>query len=244
MKKGDFSSEPHVISNPGAVMIFNVIRRGEIRPGDVKKQVADRGEAQRINAWFDADITKKFLARLEEHHGGKFDVTSFSKTLNETVFTAGEKNYTLDEVSRRYNFFMSIIGETAASTEKGMREFARHWHLSRIYRLEAEDKGWMKEEDLSTRIDYIKEFTLAHDYLRHVGEKDIVVTPRDIAAEYAENKDHYKIKVADKKKGYRQLSLKEASPYIKKRLTGSRGRKATAAWLKKALAGSGFKVVE
>jgi parvulin-like peptidyl-prolyl isomerase len=242
MKTGSFSMQP-VILPDGTAVVMIVEKRGKMEFDDVVDDVENAFECKRLTELFTGIANKKRIEYLEKNNNGSFKIRSLPKDNKAVLFSVAGREYTLKELKHRRDLLADIVHEPIQN-ETFIIGFAREWYISELYKNEAEKQGYLKEKGIASEIQHATEFILAHEYIRYVSERDIVLSEQELLNEYNHNKNHYmKLPPSPKDKPI-QLSFQQARVFVRKNLLQGRIAEKTAEWEKRALEESGLTFID
>lgn len=241
LAEGAFSSEPLMLPDGTAVVLI-ADEKGIFTNKDIEK-ITPVQERRRLSALLGESSYSNLISHLEKTHRASYKGNPLPAGDDTVIFTVSGKDYTMKDLKRRRDVFSKIIMEPLEG-EPFLAGFAREWYLNELFKIEADKKGYLKEKETAAEIKRTAQFILANDYMRFLGEKDAVVTEKELLDEYNKNKKNYMRKAESKSGKPVQLSFNEAKPFIRKNFIQTRGAIKSAEWKKRALAESGFVMAE
>jgi len=248
--EGEYTKEPVKLSK--GIYIIKVEEKAELTEKNIDDVLENKAQASKIKSKIIRQHANDYVNKLMNAEDVKksFDKVS-SKNKKDILFNVGEMAFTVQDLDERVELYMGK--SMGASNRKSVKvtDDQKRGLLKNIFKFEvlkrvAISKGLDKDpkylQEMSAKVNSI----LSREYMKKVGETEVVITKEEMKAEYNKNKDrrYYKMVTKNKKREKKVEPFSKVKDRITKVLQNRKRSEKIRLWKDELLKECGFKVEE
>ncbi len=196
LKEEQFTKEPVVTAK--GIYIIKVDEKDVITPENIDDIIDDKVQVKRLKNRLYRKTAQKYLDDLTNKDDVEFNeknVTSRKK--DAVVFKVGEKVFTVADLEKRIEMYnkrfkqrLQRAGKERIDATGEMKvAIANNTFKFELLKREAVKNGIADDPDYIENVKNRQDLLLAREYMNHIGSKGVTVTPKEMMAEYNNNKN-------------------------------------------------------
>ncbi|MCP4132749.1 MAG: hypothetical protein GY754_17420 [bacterium] len=240
LKKGEYTKQPVILEKRKRVFI--------IQAGDIVNLTPQNIESVITNKKMVASYKKMILRKARIKYAQKLKNASDVSFNNDLIlspdpaavlFSIGNKKFSIEHINKRISMIKTISNvKNSLEFEGSRKKIIDNYFISLLLNREAKKQGVHKNPEYLEKINFMKNFYLAGDFMEYLSVKDISIPNEDITKEYNRNKNKIYSRVVTR--GSKQVRVpkpfNEVKSTIEMYLINSKALQFRSQWIKDILA--------